>query len=78
MNDLIIAELYRTLLLLGADHQLLGTIGSWADGSSEKDVLTNIQAWNSATAQELKARIEQTQVSYSIRAYNPNEAQKIA
>jgi hypothetical protein len=55
MTSQIAAELYRTLLFLGADHQLLGTVGSWADGLSDSEVLSNLQAWNSATAQELQS-----------------------
>jgi hypothetical protein len=78
MTEKIAAEIYRTLLLLGADHQLLGAIGSWADGESGEDVLRNLQAWNSATSQELKTRIQSYGESYSYRAYNPGAAQRSA
>jgi hypothetical protein len=78
LNREIVQELYRTLVLLGADHQLLGAIGSWADGQPEKNVLENIEAWNSATAQELKTRIQSYEESCSFRAYTPDAGRKIA
>ena len=45
-NREIINELYKTLVLLGADNALLGTIGSWGDSLPEADVLANLQGWN--------------------------------
>jgi hypothetical protein len=48
----IIAELYKTLELLGADHGLLGTVGSWKDCLPDEDVLANLKGWNEATAKE--------------------------
>jgi hypothetical protein len=54
----IVSEIYRTLVLLGAGSDLLGTIGSWGDSLSDADVLDNLKAWNSATAQELTSRTE--------------------
>lgn len=57
-NPEIVSELYRTLVLLGAGSDLLGTVGSWGDSLSDADVLSNLKAWNSATSQEIKGRIE--------------------
>lgn len=54
----IISELYRTLVLLGAGSDLLGTVGSWGDSLSDQDVLDNLKAWNAGTIRELKSRIE--------------------
>jgi hypothetical protein len=55
MTRRVAAELHLTLLLLGADHQLLGTVESWADGLSDSEVLSNLRAWNSATAQQFQS-----------------------
>ena len=54
----IIAELYRTLVLLGADNGLLGTVGSWRDSLSAGEVLSGLKCWNEATLRETKERIE--------------------
>ena len=78
MSQKIAAELYRTLVLLGADHQLLGAVGSWADGEPEQDVLENLEAWNAATSQELKTRIQSYEESCSYRAYTPGAARRTA
>jgi hypothetical protein len=53
----IIGELYRTLVLLGADSGLLGTVGSWGDSLPDTDVLSNLKAWNEASFAEVKGRI---------------------
>ena len=78
MNREIILELYRTLLLLGADHQLLGTVGSWADGLDETEVLSNLTAWNEATSRELKYRTESAEALCSHPAYSQDAARKSA
>jgi hypothetical protein len=57
-NTEIVSELYRTLVLLGAGSDLLGTIGSWGDSLSDQDVLDNLKAWNEGTVRDLKGRIE--------------------
>ena len=62
-NPEIVTELYRTLVLLGAGFDLLGTVGSWGDSLSDKDVLDNLKAWNTGTAQELISRIEHYEIS---------------
>jgi hypothetical protein len=61
-NSEIVSEIYRTLVLLGAGSDLLGTIGSWGDSLSDADVFSNLQAWNSATARELTSRIEHYEI----------------
>jgi hypothetical protein len=39
-------ELYQTLENLGASPELLGVIGSWADGEDEGIVLRNLRTFN--------------------------------
>ena len=59
----IIGELYRALVLLGADSGLLGAVGSWGDSLPEKDVLSNLRAWNEASLAEIKERIAHYEMS---------------
>ena len=47
-------EIYRTMLLMGADPILLGAIESWCDGMPEEEVLADVRNWNEAKALELK------------------------
>ena len=63
----IVLELYRSLVLLGAQSDLLGTVGSWGDGLPEDDVLTGIQAWNRGTLKEIVERIEHYEISVPVR-----------
>ncbi len=63
MNREIIGELYRSLVLLGADNGLLGTIGSWGDSLPEKDVLSGLRTWNEGTLTEIKERIAHYEIS---------------
>lgn len=53
----IVSEIYRALVLLGADNGLLGAVGSWGDSLPEADVLADLRAWNEATQSEIKDRI---------------------
>jgi hypothetical protein len=78
MRRKIATELYRTLLLLGADDQLLETVGAWADGLSDSGVFLNLQAWNSATAQEFEARTKHFESTYLILADNQGVHQESA
>jgi|HubBroStandDraft_2_1064218.scaffolds.fasta_scaffold102344_4 hypothetical protein len=70
----IVGEVYRTLVLLGADNRLLGTIGSWGDGIPEKDVLSGLQAWNEATLAEIRERIGHYEKSSPHPVYSQAEA----
>ena len=47
-------ELYKSLQLLGAKSDLLGTIGSWKDTLSDEDVLVSIKAWNQSQIKEME------------------------
>lgn len=47
-------EIYRSMVLIGADELLLGSIASWRDGTAEPDVLADLRNWNEAKLLELK------------------------
>lgn len=53
----IIQELLNSLSLLGAKSDLLGTVASWKDTLSDKDVLSMIRCWNEWKTNELKERL---------------------
>jgi hypothetical protein len=57
MSPEIKTEIYKALVLLGAGHDLLGTVGSIDDSLLDDDVLANLRAWNNATLKEIKGRI---------------------
>jgi hypothetical protein len=70
INREIVRELYRSLVLLGADNDLLGTVGSWGDSLPDEDVLANLQGWNEATLSEARQRIEHCEISSLHPAYS--------
>jgi hypothetical protein len=72
----IIGELYRALVLLGADSGLLGTVGSWGDSLPEKDTLSDLKAWNEATLVEVRACIGHYEKSCPHPAYSQGEARR--
>jgi hypothetical protein len=72
----IVNELYRTLVLLGADHGLLGTVASWGEELPDEDVVANLQAWNYATEEEIKQRIEHYGISSHRPAHTPDAAER--
>ncbi len=74
MDRQIILELYRSLVLLGADFNLLSTIGSWKDSLPNNIVLHEIKSWNEATLSELKERIEHYEISCPHHVCNIDEA----
>jgi hypothetical protein len=39
-------EISRALVLLGADRELLGTVGSWGETLPDKEVLRLLKEWN--------------------------------
>lgn len=53
----IISEINKSLILLGAKSDLIGTISSWKDTLSDEQVLASLKSWNQATKEELKERI---------------------
>jgi hypothetical protein len=46
VNREIIRELQRAMDALGADPELLATVGSWGDRLEDEKVLENLKAWN--------------------------------
>jgi hypothetical protein len=74
VNREVVGELYRALVLLGADNDLLGTVGSWGDSLPEQDVLANLKGWNEVTLKEVTQRIEHYGMSFPRLAYNRAEA----
>ncbi len=47
-------ELYLSLVLLGADPLLLGTVATWANGAADEEVLADLRNWNEAKLLEMK------------------------
>ncbi|TAK83968.1 MAG: hypothetical protein EPO20_16000 [Betaproteobacteria bacterium] len=47
-------EIYRSLVLLGADSMLLASAASWANGADDDAVLADVRNWNEAKLLELK------------------------
>lgn len=60
----IVLELYRSLVLLGAQGDLLGTVGSWGDTLPDEDVLAGLRAWNDGALATLKDRIKHFEISF--------------
>jgi hypothetical protein len=73
VNREIVDEIYRAFVLLGAEQDLLGTVGSLGDSLPDADVLANLGAWNKATATELKQRIEHYEMTGPRSACSPDE-----
>jgi hypothetical protein len=42
------SEIYRALELLGANHELLATVGSWGDTIDDEEVVRLLREWNAA------------------------------
>jgi hypothetical protein len=78
LNRDIVAELYRTLVLLGADAGLLGTIGSWGTSLPDQDVLANLRGWNETSLRETTERIEHYGMSFHRPADSQAGEKKIA
>jgi hypothetical protein len=47
-------QIYRAMVLLGADELLLGAVASWREGIPEPEVLADLRNWNEAKLLELK------------------------
>lgn len=63
LNREIVLELYRSLVLLGAQSDLLSTVGSWGDSLPDDTVLSDIKAWNAGQLKEVSGRIEHYEIS---------------
>ena len=69
MEREIVREFYRTLTLLGAQEDLLATVGSWGDDSlTDEAALTSLKAWNEATVREIRERIGDYETTYPHQA----------
>jgi hypothetical protein len=73
----IVEELYCSLVLLGADSSLLGTVGSWGDCLPEEEVLSGLEMWNRFTFEKLKGCIEHYEISCRRSDCIQGEARKI-
>lgn len=73
MEQHLIAEVYRTLVLLGAEADVLGIIGSWQNGAPKADVLHEIRGWNEQMLCSLKARIEHYGMTFPRHGDNQGE-----
>ncbi len=71
LNREVLNELYRSLVLLGADNDLCGTVGSWGTSLPDEDVLANLKSWNEATLKETRQRIEHYETSFPRPVYSP-------
>jgi hypothetical protein len=59
MGDLkaqIAHELYRALQSLGADNELLSTVGSYGDTLDDDDVLALLKSWNARVSLVVRTR----------------------
>jgi hypothetical protein len=74
----IVQELYRALVLLGSDSDLLGTVGSWGDSLPETEVLAGLRAWNEHSLRELRERIGHYEISSPDMGCNRDEARQIS
>ena len=45
-HDEVMREISRALELLGADRELLATVGSWGDTQSDDETLKELREWN--------------------------------
>lgn len=78
VNREIMQELYRALVLLGADNGLLGSVASWGESLPDEDVLENLKGWNNATLHEITQRIEHYERSSRHPAYIRGEQRRTA
>jgi hypothetical protein len=58
MDRIIISELHRSLILLGADSSLLEIVKSWKSSLPDDMVLSSIQHWNAVAHEKLQQRLE--------------------
>ena len=47
-------ELYLSLLLLGADELLLGSLAAWRDDAADEALVADLANWNEAKVLEMK------------------------
>lgn len=54
----ILNEIIRSISLLGAKSDLLGTLSSWGDSQTDEETLNNLKSWNEWKMSELKERFD--------------------
>jgi len=65
------SEIYGAFVLLGAQSDLLCTVGSWKDSLPDADVLAGLVAWNRGALNELKERTQHYEISRPRSACSP-------
>jgi len=63
MDQEIIQEIIRSLVLLGAKSDLLGSVCSWGDTIEDNEVLAGIKACNDEIARQLHHRLRSAENS---------------
>ena len=53
----ILNEIIKSISLLGAKSDLIGTLASWGDTQSDEEILNNLKSWNNWKSSELKERL---------------------
>jgi len=48
----IIKEIVKSMKLLGAKSDLIGSINSWGDCQTDEETLLNIKAWNNSNTKQ--------------------------
>lgn len=71
----VILEIYGALVLLGAESDLLGVIGSWKSDLSNDHVVGSLRAWSFSARDRIKRRIEHYEMSLPHWACIPDEFQ---
>lgn len=72
----LVDEIYRALVLLGAESDLLSIIGTWRDGGCGEYVADQVWAWNEETLRSIKGRIEHYGMTCRHHDGNQDEALK--
>ena len=57
LDDRIISEITKSLILLGAKSDLLSIIGSWNDTLDDVEILELLKNWNESKRQDMLSTI---------------------
>jgi len=76
VNPEIKTEIYRSLVLLGAESDLLSTVGSWGESLPDEDVLASLRAWNDASLKEIRERIEHYEITSRHSGHSQDEGRR--
>jgi hypothetical protein len=74
----VIGELYRTLVPLGAESDLLATVGVGETACQIHEVLACLRTWNKGQLERIKERIGHYEVSGLQSGYSPDVPQGIS